>query len=197
MLSRNYILLPLTMLFAGCATSKPNNSDGAPGTELEVRSTNQIYASSFPAELKATFGESPLIQLKMSGQAEGETWSLVVWTDEGSVDEGTIRADISNGPIQRGIANLTLGADPENLLHAEQGSVELEIQDGKITGEVEAEPTSLSATIEGNLNVSCWVATDGSDSEGSLMPDGGMDSPLAEDPDLSSPLCQPFQGVRE
>lgn len=196
MFLRIYISLSLVLLLSACTTSDPDSLSGAPGTDLEISSASQTYTSAFPAKLNATFAESSVVQLTLSGQADGETWSIVIWTTETSLSDGIVEASISDGPIEIGTANLSLGADPTSMLAATSGSVSLHVQNGKISGTVEAQPSSLSATIEGGLVVSCWIPPDDSSSGNSLEPDAGLATALIEDTELATPKCQFLQSAR-
>lgn len=174
-------------------TSQP---DGTSPPVLFIRGSETTYASVFPAELDIDLGTTPMFQLSMSGGHAGAFWSLGSRLTRDQATTGKVDVALSNGPIGEGIANLGLTSGDSGVARATSGTFRATISGGRITGNVQATPSLLDASIEGKINIVCNIPRSGPPgASGGLVGSSGGEI-LVEDPTMSSKLCAPFRALR-
>jgi hypothetical protein len=176
-------------------------TDGYPTKSLIViRGADGTFASVFPADLKLGLGATPILQLGVEGVANGRYWSMIAWLPVNQATTGKVNVALSDGPIANRVAELYLqSSNGKVLTTATSGVFRASIARGRITGEVQATPGTLSADIEGNVLVSCWIPQSDSvndDDAGGITGAGPGSQILVEDKPFSSKQCAPFKGLR-
>ena len=181
---------------AGCSTQAP--SSRSPQNRVVIQSGERLFTSPEPAELKATMGATPMLELTVQGASDGELWSINARFAEAQLRQprtlpGELSAKLSNGASAEGLAQLSLGSRQGAARTASSGTLNVTIADGRITGEAEADPSELGASIEGDVVISCWIPRTDSKSGGTT--DAANSEVLVEDTDLSSAACAPLKAL--
>lgn len=160
---------------------------------VSVSTPTKTYVSAEPAELKASFGGTPLFNLSISAARNGESWSIVAELPTDQVSSASGAVQITASAIGVGAANLTRTLPNGTTQQASGGTFSFTAAKGKITATVTAEPAELSATVQGSLAASCWVPRMG-DAAAQGTTSGDSSDPLVQDASLSSSDCQMIQG---
>ncbi len=188
-------LTPLmTAAWLGCSNQTEPSSQPSqrPAQQRTTITTSEhTFTSAFPASLKATFGATPVIELGFSGGFEGQAWSAVVnVTAEASNGHGTI--PVTNAPEAKGYVQLGAGGGAVSE-SATSGTINFEISGGHLNATATVVPSKLSATIEGDLAIECWVLRSalGPSTIGTTGTDGS--EPLVLDEEMKSPQCASFK----
>ncbi|MBX3185273.1 MAG: hypothetical protein KIT72_16420, partial [Polyangiaceae bacterium] len=153
--------LTLSLVLAGVVgCSESDRTDTGilpPETRLVIQTADRRFESVFPAGLDVAMGSKQNLQLGVSGQAEGEMWATIAWLPMDQVVQGTLDIELGDRPIADGVGNLTLHASHQVIEEATSGSLRATLSKGRIVGDVEVTPGSLSAHFEGELSVSCSI----------------------------------------
>jgi hypothetical protein len=154
------------------------------------------------AQLSITFrvGDgAPVIRLVLGGRDanSGVSWGVaMVLSEEQALGTVPVSGRIARAPLRAGIVNLSTQVANMPAL-AEEGTLSLRLERGRITGKAEVVPSALSATIEGRLNVSCLVPKDqlgeATNGHGSGP---GASTEYASDESFSTPFCQKYAALR-
>lgn len=189
-------VLVSAVCLSACSTQSP--SSRSPQNRVVIQSGDRLFTSAQPAELKASLGATPIVELTVHGASDGELWTLNARFADAQVRGphsavGELSAKLSPGAIADGLAQLTVGSKQGASQAASGGTLHVTIADGRIVGEAEADPSKLAASIEGDIVISCWIPRAEVTSGGTT--DAANSEVLVEDTDLSSSACAPFKAL--
>lgn len=196
MLGVLFLAIAISGTVACSNVSGASPHDGTSPPVLFIRGTDGTFASVFPAELDLYLGATPTFQLWMSGGHAGMFWSIDSRLARDQATTGKVNVTLSDGPIAEGIGVVGLTSGDSGVATATSGTFRASISGGKITGDVQATPSILGASIEGELSVVCWIPGSGSPGDGGGLFDSSGSEVLVQDPAMSSKLCEPFKPLR-
>ncbi len=148
---------------------------------------DQRFESITPAVLDLYFGAEPVLELGITGTAQGVTWATLVRLTAEQAASGEVDVPLSREATKTGAGILNLHESNQVLDWATSGSLRATISKGKIVGDVEATPASFSGHFEGDLSIVCWVPR--------AEPTTGDGEALVIDEDFASPDCEPFKAL--
>jgi hypothetical protein len=146
--------------------------------------------------LNVTPGDPSYVTFSTSATTETATWSVTADLQQFSLPSNAIALPISNGPLATGFANVSQG-DANGFSKASGGSVVLSFSASadRVVVEVTAEPAAMSARVEAELIVLCWVPRDALASPGEVQngtTGPGSDEVLVQDVGFATAGCKPF-----
>ncbi len=194
------LCLATSYLAAGCASNGPEVDKSVlyppeqTGAAVSVDVGSDLYSSSERPRLSVRVGDEVIsAELGIGVFIEGTdiVWSLhVPNVDVDELRNGRIRSTIR---LSEGGVNIRDGVRTL-VAEAVSGAIALDIADGRITGTVTAEPTTLSAVVDGELSFSCLIPRTGGGA-GLVSDDDVPVVSYVEDTELTSPLCGELAAV--
>lgn len=187
----------LSGIVACSSSSSPaGGGDGTSPNRIVIRGPEGTLTSVFPAELQLSLGTTPILELSVEGNANGNWWSVLADLPMDQATSGQVNVALSDGHVTSGVASLYLESSAGKTT-ATSGVFRASISGGKITAQVQATPTILDASISGDVSVECDVPV--SDLPSATDAGGISVSPgtvLVDDATFSTKLCAPFKGLQ-
>lgn len=201
------ITLVVAVVGAGCGKqAEPAVESGQSSTAATAGAPSfQVHTSAgmmdgFPAQLDVYNGKVPGIGLSIGAGHAGKSWGARAKLARGSVLSGTMSVALVRGAVeQEGTGSLVLssgGAGGAGVgEEANSGTLALSVVTGHVTGSVRGASSTLDATFEGAIGVSCWVPASAlpAPSSAGATPDPGYAEPLSLDESFVTPECAPFK----
>lgn len=196
-----FLALVTTSTFLVACSNQPSQSgdpSSTPGGALvQVQTGSGAFASYFPATLDVYAGKTPAIEFGMAAARGEQQWSAVARLRKDQTTAGAVTIALTTAPLAEGTGKLTLtGHDAGVDGLAASGSLEFTVTKGKVTGSVHGASSSLDATFQGAVAVSCWVPSSAlpSSPSGGITPDPGSSAEvLSRDETFVTPQCSPFK----
>lgn len=134
------------------------------------------------------------VQVWLDGSDEdGEVgWSAIGSATLEDLDRGRLNFDLKKLPLTPGVGNATRWRDVDDLVAAEEGTLEIVLADGhQASGTAVAVPEAVGASFAGPFVVECWVAPAALGEPENGFGDGTV-SVRIQDENFESEFCQRF-----
>jgi hypothetical protein len=179
----------------GCSRSASSVGEGSAPTQIEVDGSGGAFLSGLPAELRATFGTAPTIEMGFMAERDATWITLDARLSLADIGAGTAVTPLTNAPLDVDLATVQLGG-VAGAPDFGSGTVRLQIASQTIAGTITAASDSSAWTFAGTMGVECWAP----ESEVGAQPGGGTSSvdgsePLVPDTNFITPECAPFRGL--
>jgi hypothetical protein len=175
------------------ATEGPVDKVGS--TQIEVDGSNGTFLSGLPAEMKATFGTAPTIEVGFMAESGAGWITFDTHLSMADVSTGTAILSLTTSPLDVDLATVQLG-NVNGAPDFGTGTVQLQISAQATTGTITSASSSSPWTFAGTMDVECWVP----ESEVGPQPGGGTNSTdgsevLLADMNFTTPECAPFRAL--
>lgn len=182
---RQIIFLTPFLTLLACSNQQPQPSESdllSASQRITITTAEHVFNGYSPASLRATFGGTPTFVLGFSGGFEKQVWAASVNVTPDEIKSGHGMALVSAVPLSE--ATIQIGVGGSVSQSATSGSVSFDLSRKRLAATATVEPSNISAAIQGELSIECWVprsALDagGSESDGNetFIMDRGMQSP--------------------
>lgn len=187
------------MFLFGCANGTTSQPSTQPGVDrVRVESSSGLFVGGSAAELKLTFGKTPLHDFSLAAnRKEVGVWGIRVPVSAEMATDGS--GVVAVGSEGSGVGRVEISkAMGTPLILAENGTAEIAFANGRVSGTVGVTPVQLNGTFSGDLIVACWVPASEMPGaqpsvQGTVSEDG--QEALVLDSGFSHAKCKPFRAI--
>ena len=194
-------LCALPVLAVAGMACKGRSTDGLPSSPGPVRvhitTAEGLFEGGLDAELKVSLRTSPSHVLALSGVnvKANEGWGFFALLTAEQARTGIAHLSVTSGVLSEGQS--TIQHTGSSTFAASEGTCDVALAPGKVSGTATVTPSSLSASFSGDLVVSCWVPSSllalPQPEAGAVYPINGGAEALYSDDLFVTDVCKPFQ----
>ena len=188
-------ILALGLGVLGCGGTVRSVDLRAGPTQIEIQGSSGTFLSGLPANMKATFGTAPTVEVGLMAESGAGWITLDGRLSMADVGSTAAMLSLTNAPLEVDLANVQLGGI-DGAPDFDTGTVQLHISPRTIAGTITSVSSPSPWTFAGTMDVECWVP----ESEVGPQPGGGTNSTdgsevLLADVNFTTPQCAPFRGL--
>jgi hypothetical protein len=185
-------VLVLAVALLGCGGT---SVDPAGATQIELEGSSGSFSSGLPAQLIATFGSAPCIELGFMAQSGAGWITFDGQLSMADIDSGVAALSLTTVPLEVELATVQLGS-VNGAPDFGTGTVQLQLSAKTIAGSITSASDPSPWMFTGTMVVGCSVP------ESEVGPQsgtgtGGADGSevLLDDPNFTTSECAPFRAL--